>query len=162
VETGQAGRGWQRDAELAPVALARIPKLLQRGAEHVLDGDQLAVGRDDEALRTDRAVRHLARALVKGGDGGDQLPDETQRRGDVEAEAALLRVEQQLRKADAVHPIRDDRERGIAIAQSFNGAGASELFVAEDREAAHPLAERELERRNGGELALEAQLLQRL
>jgi hypothetical protein len=86
IEARQPRRRRQCDPQFAPVAFARKAQLLERGAEHVLDHHDACVRRDDEPLRTDGAVRDVARAFVQHRHRRHELADEMQRDGDVDGD----------------------------------------------------------------------------
>ena len=102
----------------------------------------------------------FTRVLVQQCHGGDELSNQAQRGIDVERQAVFFGVNQDVRQADARRRIADDRERGITGAETFDAAHAPVARVTELGEVAHPLAQREFERRNTRELAAQAQHFQ--
>jgi hypothetical protein len=89
-----------------------------------------------------------------------KLPNEAERSGDVEASPPLVGMSDQVGEPDARRAFRDDRKRGVTIAQALDSASATKLRVAKAREAADPLAQRKLEGGNRSELISQTQLLQ--
>ena len=162
IEMRRPRRSWQRDAEVFPVLLVREAKLLERRAHHVFDDDEPRVRADDDALRRNRAVRGVSRVLVQHGHRRHKLPDQAQRRVDVEREVRELGNCDQIRQAHARRVLGHERQGRSLIVQSIDAANAREIGMAEVREAAHTLAQRELERGNRGELASQAEDFERL
>ena len=79
---------------------------------------------------------------------GHELADQAQRRVDVEVDAPLGRLDEQVGKADAGDGVGDDGERRVPIGQPLDGAHPHERRVAERRKPADALAQRELEGRD--------------
>ena len=162
IEAQHAGAGRQRDAELLPQTLARELELLDRRAEHVLDDHQTRVRRHDQPLRRDQAVRDLARVLVHQRDRGHELTDQAERRVDVELQVALVGRTEDVRQPCAFDVIGDDREAGRGNLHAIDAANPRIVRVAEVREPRCALAQREFERRHGGQARPDPQDLQQL
>ena len=157
IEPREANRARQRDAQLVPVPLLRKAQLLEGRAERVLDDHEPGVRRDHQSLGTERAVGHIAGRLVQDGDGGDQLPNQAQGRVDVEAQLPFVRPGEEVRQADTCGHVGDHREGLLPVRQALDGAYPAVVGVTEAREAADPLAQRELERRHLGQLLTQAE-----
>ena len=99
--------------------------------------------------------------LVQRGDGGYQLADQAERGIDVQIDAAIGRLDEEIRKARAGDGVGDNCKRGMPIGQPLDGAHAHERRVAERGQPAHALAQRELEGRDRRELVAYAEHLER-
>jgi hypothetical protein len=151
----------QRHPQLFPVPLGRVVQLPERGAEDVFGDHHARVRGDDEALRTDGAVRDVGRVLVQHRHRRHELADEMQRGVDVDGDRPLVGRRQQLRQAHAAGHVGDDGERRAGVVQPIDAADAGEVGVTEIGKPSGALAQRELERRNRRELSAETQQFDR-
>jgi hypothetical protein len=98
---------------------------------------------------------------VQHGDGGHELPNEAQRRIDIELQSTLAGDAQNLRQPRAFDMIRDDGERAVRL-HAIDAAHARVVRVSKVHEPRGPLAQRELERRHGRQRRPQPQDLQQL
>ena len=162
IEARQPGARRHGDAEVLPQPIAAELQLLDRGAEHVLDDDEPRVRRHDEPFGRQEAVRDVARVLVEHGDRRHELPNQAERRVDVELQAALVRDAQDVGEPRALDVVRHDRQRRGGRHPAVDAAHARVVGVAEIREARGALAQRELERRHGEQRRAQPENLQQL
>ena len=162
IEFRQPRGARHRDAQLAPVALLREAQLLERGSHYVLDDDQARARGDDQTLRGNRAMRGVGLVLVQHRHRGYQLAQQAERGVDVERDFRRLGEAQHLGQPQSLGDVGDEREGGSGIFQPFDAAHVAVARVAEGREIAEALAQRELERGHGRELAAEAEHFDRL
>ena len=123
----------------------------------MFDQDDVRGRCDDDAFRGDGAVADIGGVLVKHRHCRHELPQQAQRSVDVERDVFALGKRQNLRKADAVGRVRDQRQRGPGILQSFDAPHVPIAGVAERRQAADAFAQCELKRGHRRELAAQAQ-----
>ena len=159
IEPGARLTGRHGHAQFTPVALAREPQLLDRGAEHRLGNEEARLRRHDQPLGRQRPVRHVAHPLVKPRHAGDELPDEAEGRIDVERHTAGLRATEDRREAQAGHRIRDDGQHRVVADAPFHPTHAHERRVTEAGKTPGPFAQSELERRHGAERGAQPQHL---
>ena len=145
IEQRRVDGDWQHDVQLFPVPLRRILQLRQRSAEHVLDDRHLARGRDDDAIGGEGAVARVWRVLVQFRHRRDDLPDETERRVDVERQQVLLGNRQHPRQPHAVDVARDERQ-ARRVADLFQFVHAGQRLAAHVREPVDALAHQEFKR----------------
>ena len=107
-------------------------------------------------------MRDVARVLVEHGDRRHELPDQAERRVDVELQAALVRDAQDVGEPRALDVVRHNRERRGGRHAAVDAAHAGVVGVAEIRKARGALAQREFERRHREERGAEPEDLQQL
>jgi hypothetical protein len=162
IEPREAGRARQWNPQLAPVALLRESQLFERRSKHVFDHDEPPGGRDDQTFQPQGAMRDAGvGVLVQEGGRRYQLAQETERAVDVEADLLQLGPEQQVGKPNALDSFGDDGKRR-ALGDPFDAPHAGVPRRTEGCQAAHALAQGELERWNGRELRTDAEELERL
>jgi len=165
VEAGKI-RGFRHGhPQVVPVALGCVANLLERCAHHVLDDEQPAVRRHDEALGRNGPVSEaldVARVLVQRGNRRHELPNKAQRRIDIEVDAPIGGLGEQIRQPRARGRVGNDSQCRVSIGEPLDRAHADERGMTEGGEAADTLAQGELERRHRGELVAHAQHFQRL
>ncbi|PYR33672.1 MAG: hypothetical protein DMF93_24805 [Acidobacteria bacterium] len=162
IERRGPARAGQRHAQLLPVAFARELQLAERGAEHVLDHHDARGRRDDDPLGRDRAVRDVARLFVQHRHRGHDLPQQAERRVDVERHGRMLGEREHLGEAHAGGDVGDEDERRRRILEPFDAADVRVAAVPERAQMADALAQRELEGGDRRQLAAQAQELDRL
>ena len=145
IESRQACAGRHRDAEFLPQPIAAVLQLLDRRTEHVLEDDQPRVRRDDEALRRNQSMRHIAGVLVQHRDRWNQLPNEAERRVDIELELFFLRYAENVGQPRAFEVIRHDGQGGGRRHGAIDATDACVVRMTEIRQAGCPLAQCELE-----------------
>jgi len=150
-----------RDAQLAPQIRGRRIQPFQRVREHVLRHDEIAGGRDDDAVRGERAVRDLRAHLVKRGHRRHELPDEPQRRPRIGLEAGRARRSQNLREAFPGDVVGDQRQLRRRLGEHAHTADARECRVPERLQLLDAFPQRGLERGVGRETLGEPQQLER-
>ncbi|HEX7781018.1 MAG TPA: pyruvate formate lyase family protein, partial [Vicinamibacterales bacterium] len=151
----------ERHAEDAEaLAVAAELQLLDRSREHVLDDHQPGVGRDDQPLWRDQPVSDVPCVLVEQREGGHQLPYEADSRIGIQLEPAFVRDPQDVGQPGALDVIRYDRQAGRGHLYPIHATNARVIRVPEICQPRGPLAQRELERGNGGERRFDAQNLQ--
>ena len=151
IEARQTGARRHRDAELLPQAIASELQLFDRGAEHVLHDDEACVRRDNQSFRCDESMGNIARVLVQDGDRGHQLTNEAERRVDVDLQALVFGNTEDVGQPSPLEVIGDDRERGRRRHRAVDASDADVVGVPEVCQAGGALAQRKLERGNGGQ-----------
>jgi hypothetical protein len=162
IESRQPGTRRHRNPEFLPQPLAAELQLLDRRGDHVLDDHQARVRGDDQPLGRNQAMRHVARVLVQQRDGRDQLTNQAQCRVDVELQPALVRYAQDVGETRALDVVGDDRKSGRRDLDAVDAPHASVVRMPEVRQSRAAFAQRELERRHGGERRADAKDLQQL
>ena len=80
-----------------------------------------------------------------------------ERDGDIDRDRPRAALRQQRRQAQAARVVGHDGERRARIVQTVDAADAAEVGVPEGRKPAGALAQRELERRHGGQFAAQTE-----
>jgi hypothetical protein len=88
-----------------------------------------------------------------------ELPNQADRRVDVQIEAACCGAREEIREPDAVGPIREKAKGGVRSVQPLHALDLSVVGVTEGGQPAHALAQRELECRYGREFAADGEQL---
>ena len=135
-------------------------QLLERRAEHVLHDHETRVRPDDDPLRREGAVARVGRGLVKQGDGGHELSNETERGVDVERKQDLLGIRQHAGQANAGHVVGHDRPASMRLA-ALDVAHVRETGRAKLCEAGDAFAKQELEGRDGCQVLVQREDFER-
>jgi hypothetical protein len=157
IDHRQAGRPRDRHAQLAPQSILRKLQLFDGAAEDMLEDHHARVRRDDNPFGAERPVGGIGGLLVKSGGSRHQLSNQAQRRVAVEHHVMLRRGGEHFGEADAGNGVRDEREGTRRIAQALDGPDLREIRMAEGRDAADTLAQREFERGHSGQLSAQAE-----
>jgi hypothetical protein len=162
IDQRQARRSRNGHPELSPQSIFRELQLFERRAQNMFDDDEARIRRDDDAFGTERSVRCISRVLVECCHRGHELPDEAQRRVASEDNVLLRRRREQIREANARHGVGDQRQGACRIGEPLDASNLGEVGMAEVCQAADALAQREFERGNGRQLAVQAENVERL
>ncbi len=111
----------------------------------MLHDHQSRVRRHHEALGRNQPVRDLAGVLVQQRHRRHELPDEAERRVDVELKAPLVRDAQDVREPRPLDVVRDDGEAGPWDLDSIDATDARVVGVSEVGQSRRALAQCELE-----------------
>ena len=128
----------------------------------MLDNNQPRVGGHEEALGRNQAVRDIARIFVQHRDCRNQLPNEAERRVDVQVERALVRHAQDVGEPGAFDVIGHDGQRRRRPHRTVHPPDAHVAGVPEVCEPRGALAQRELEGGHRRQLGTQPQDLQQL
>ena len=125
VEPGKIRRFRYGDSQVVPVAIGRVANLLERRAHHVLDHEEPAVRRHDEALWRDGRVSEaldVAGVLVQRRNGWHELPNKAQRRIDIEVDAPIGGLGEQIRQPCACARIGNHSQCRLSIGEPLDRA----------------------------------------
>jgi hypothetical protein len=156
IETREPRQARQCHTKLGPVPLSRIEKLLECGAEHVLDNHKTRLRGDEKPLWSDRSVRGIACGLVENRHRGNKLTNHAQGRANVQRQPSLVTSSQEIRDTQTRRVIGHNHQRLFGGARSLDRAHRRIARVPKGGEPADPLAQRKLKGRDSREILAEA------
>ncbi len=134
-----------RNAEMPPQLRNRQPEMLDAVCEDVLRDGEAALGRDHDAFGAEQAVRHPVPALVQGGQGRQQLPNQPHGSAGVRPHGVAFDAAQHLGEPLAGHELGHERKVRSGVVERGDAADAGEHRVAEGFQILDARAKRGLE-----------------